>query len=105
MGKLAEKFDAVQYKDLIDNVNWNELKKVSNSIFYFDVNDNRLFELHDFNREDVLTCDSFIQNFSSENTIITSIAHYKIIERILVTEDNLILIVEPYSYNSHNNPL
>lgn len=98
-------FNVMQYKDLVENVKWNDLKKLRNSIFYLDVNDNSLVELNDFNKEDVINCDSFIQNFSSENNVITSIAHYKIIERIAVTQDNLILIVESYSYNSHNNAM
>lgn len=96
-------FGKGKYLDLLHKIDWNKLRRESNKILMVDM-DGKIENIEDkFEVNNLLNVDSFIVNLSHELNVIGSIIHYNILEIIRVGNHNLIIIVESYYFNSHEN--
>lgn len=99
-------FGMEKYLELLHEIDWNELKRSSNKIIMVDLTFGGISNLEEkFNIEQLMNIESFILNVSHPKTTIGSLNHCKIIEKIMVQNNNLIILVESYGFNSHSDKL
>ena len=101
-------FSKEKYLELFHQIDWNELKRTKDKIILVDTSLGEIEYLEGegrFTKMDLLNSDSFIYNVSHPNNAVGSIIMYKVLEKILVENNHLIVITENFGFNSISDEL